>query len=138
MLERVLCEARFPDMPTSNIHDRTSIERAYPREAYASDASQNERRKPAMLHGVRIAAAPDDKGEFAIEPAVQHAGEVPGAVFLAPFHRVTAEENAESDPDPRLGYEAFLDEIIEMAERLGFRADASPGPGDARLRGPRQ
>src|ERR1043166_8320026 len=114
-----------PQCCTANIHDRASIERAYPREAYASDASQNERRKPAMLHGVRIAAAPDDKGEFAIEPAVQHAGEMPGAVFLAPFHRVTAEENAEADPDPRLGYEAFLDEIIEMAERLGFRADAS-------------
>ena len=32
----------------------------------------------------------------------------------------------------------FLDEIIELAQRLGFRADASPGPGDARLRGPRQ
>jgi hypothetical protein len=123
---------------TANIHDRASIERVYPREAYASDASQNERRKPAMLRGVRIAAAPDEKGEFAIEPAVQHAGEVPGAVFLAPFHRVTAEENAAADPDPRLGYEAFLDEIIELAQRLGFRADASPGPGDARLRGPRQ
>src|SRR5205814_10622849 len=62
---------------TANIHDRASIERVYPREAYASDASQNELRKPAMLRGVRIAAAPDEKGEFAIEPAVQHAGEVP-------------------------------------------------------------
>src|SRR5207249_2206356 len=145
--ERALRGGRFSSMPTprsqqdamtANIHDRPSIERVYPREAYASDASQNERRKPAMLRGVRIAAAPDDKGEFAIEPAVQHAGEVPGAVFLAPFHCVTAEENAAADPDPRLGYEAFLDEIIEVAQRLGFRADASPGPGDARLRGPRQ
>ena len=123
---------------TANIHDRASIERAYPREAYASDASQNERRKPAMLRGVRIAAGPNDQGEFAIEAAAQHAGEVPGAVFLAPFHRVTAEENAVAEPDPRLGYEAFLDEIIEAAQRLGFRADASPGPGDPRLRGLRQ
>ena len=62
----------------------------------------------------------------------------PGRCFLRRFTAVTAEENAAADPDPRLGYEAFLDEIIEMAQRLGFRADASPGPGDARLRGPRQ
>jgi hypothetical protein len=127
-------------MGKANIHDRASIERIYPPDVYASDASQNERRKPALLKGVRIAAGADEKGDFTIDPATQHASELvgAGALFLAPFHRVTAEENAAADPDPRQGYEAFLDEIIEAAQRFGFRAEASPGPRDLRLRGPRQ
>jgi hypothetical protein len=125
-------------MPTANIHDRASIERIYSCDAYASDASQNERRKPAVLKGVRITETADEAGEFTIERAANHAGEVPGAVFLAPFHRVTAQEDPAAEPDPRRGYEAFLDEIIEAAQHQGYRAEASPGPGDARLRGPRQ
>jgi hypothetical protein len=125
-------------MPTANIHDRASIERIYSCDAYASDASENERRKPAVLKGVRITEAADEAGDFAFERAAHHAGELPGPEFLAPFHRVTAQENAGTEPDPRHGYEAFLDEIIEAAQRQGFRAEASPGPGDARLRGPRQ
>jgi hypothetical protein len=129
---------RYPDMPTANLHDRGSIERVYPCDAYTSDASQNERQKPAVLKGLRITETADEAGDFSIEPAAGHVGEVPGAIFLAPFHRVTAEENAGAEPDPRQGYEAFLDEIIGAAQRPGYRAEASPGPGDARLRGPRQ
>ena len=125
-------------MGKANIHDRASIARIYSQDVFASDASQSERRKPAMLKGVRITATADDGGDFTIEPASRHAGEVAGALFLAPFHRVTAEENAAEDPDPRQGYEAFLDEIIAVAQRPGFRAEASPGPGDPRLRGLRQ
>jgi hypothetical protein len=125
-------------MPIANIHDRSSIERVYPYDGYASDASQNERRKPAVLKGVRITEAADEAGDFRIERAANYAGEVPGAIFLAPFHRVTAQEDVAAEPDPRQGYEAFVDEIIEAAQRQGFRAEASPGPGDARLRGPRQ
>ena len=125
-------------MPTANIHDRASIERVYPCDAYASDASQNERRKPAVLKGVRITERADEAGEFTMERAAHHAGERPGPEFLAPFHRVTAREDPAAEPDPRHGYEAFLGEIIEAAQRQGYRAETSPGPGDARLRGPRQ
>jgi hypothetical protein len=123
---------------TANMHDRASIERVYPREAYASDASQNERHTPATLRGVRITAAADKDGNFGVEPAAQHAGEEPQAAFLAPFHRAAAEQNAARESDPAQGYEAFLDEIIEAAQRLGFRAEGSPGRDDPRLRGPRQ
>ena len=125
-------------MPSANIYDRGSIERVYSCDAYASDASQNERRKPALLNGVRITETADEAGNFAIEPAAHYAGEVPGAQFLAPFHRMTAQEHAATDPDPRRGHEAFLDEIIKAARGPGFRPETSPGPGDARLRGPRQ
>ena len=65
---------------------------------------------------MRIASAPDGDGNFVLAPAAQYAGEVPGALFLAPFHRRTAEEHAGNDPDPRHGYDAFIDEIIDAAD----------------------
>ena len=125
-------------MAWANIHDRGSIERAYPPDAFANDASENDRHRRQLLRGVRVAAAPDASGGFEIERAAQQVGEVPGAVFLAPFHRATAEEHASADPDPQHGYAAFLADIVDAAQRLGFRAEASPGPSDLRLRGERQ
>jgi hypothetical protein len=122
----------------ANINDRRSIERVYSPDAFAHDAAENDRHRIEILKGVRIASAPDEDGNFALEPAAQYAGEVPGTPFLAPFHRRTAEEYASDDPDPRHGYDAFIDEIIDAARRHGYRADESPGPGDTRLRGPRQ
>src|ERR1051325_11282436 len=125
-------------MPQVNINDRTSIEHVYPPDAFARDAAENDRHRVELLHGVRIASAPDDSGEFEIEPGARHAGEAPGAVFLAPFHRATANEHAPADPDPRHGYDAFIAEIIDAAQHFGYRAANSPGPGDPRLRGERQ
>jgi hypothetical protein len=130
--------ARFRYMAIANINDRSSIERIYPADAFAGDASQNDRPKIETLRGVRIMSAPDEAGDFELEPASQQAGEEPQAVFLAPFHRATAEENAAVDPDPRHGYEAFLAEIVDTAQRQGYRAEAAPGVGDARLKGARQ
>jgi hypothetical protein len=125
-------------MPNANIHDRQSIARIYPPSAFAEDAYGNDRAKPQVLKGVRIAAAPDPDGNFVLERAALHAGEAPGATFLAPFHRATATEDAAADPDPEKGYAAFVDEIIENARRCGFRPQSSPGPADPRLRGLRQ
>lgn len=128
----------MPQAHIANINDRRSIEPIYPPDAFARDAAENDRPRTEILKGVRIASAPDTDGNFALEAATHHAGEVPGALFLAPFHRRTAEECASDDPDPRLGYDAFIDEIIDTAQRHGYRAEASPGPGDQRLRGARQ
>jgi hypothetical protein len=125
-------------MPSANIHDRISIERVYPRDAYASDAADNDRHRIEILHGVRVTAAPDESGDFELQRAALHAGEVPGAAFLARFHRRTADEHAKSDPDPQHGYDGFVSEIIAAAQRYGYRAAESPGPGDARLKGARQ
>jgi len=122
----------------ANINDRRSIELLYPPDAFARDAAENDRHRIEILKGVRIASAPDAAGNFVLEPAAQYAGEVPGALFLAPFHRRTADEFASDDPDPRHGYDAFIDEIIDAARRHGYRAEESPGPDDQRLRGPRQ
>jgi len=43
-----------------------------------------------------------------------------------------------ADPDPRAGYEAFLANIVAVAERFGFEPEASPGRDEPRLRGLRQ
>jgi hypothetical protein len=126
-------------MPKANIHDRNSVERAYQPEAFATDAADNARQPGnEVLHGVRIASAPDPDGFFELERASLQVGEIPGAVFLAPFRRGTAGEGARTAPDPQAGYDDFIDEIIAAAPCLGYREAASPGPGDARLRGPRQ
>ena len=125
-------------MATANVNDRQSIARIYPADAFAGDAAENDRHRIEILKGVRVASAPDDTGAFSLERASHHAGEAPVAVFLAPFHRATAEEHAGSDPDPQHGYDAFLDEIIDAARRHGYRAENAPGPGDPRLRGQRQ
>ncbi len=125
-------------MATANIHDRQSLARIYPPDAFARDAAENDRPKAEVLHGVRVLSAPDAAGEFGLERASHHAGEAPSAVFLAPFHRAMAANHAAADPDPRLGYEAFLGEIIDATQRFGYRAAASPGRGDPRLKGERQ
>lgn len=134
-------------MATVNIRDRNSIARLYPPEAYAEDASENDCMRTEVLHGVRIDSAPDARGEFRLSRAAQHAGEAPGALFLAPFRRVPAGEHAAAGPDPHDGYEAFLDDIVAAASLHGYRAEESPGPGedpetgrpgDPRLRGRRQ
>jgi len=124
-------------MANANVHDRRSIERVYPPDAFARDAAENDRARVEMLKGVRVVSAPNEAGDFALDPAAQYAGEVPGAVFLAPFRRRTP-DGRDGNGDPRHGYDEFVDEIVEAAWRHGYRAAASPGPGDARLRGERQ
>ena len=125
-------------MAKANIHDRGSIERVYPPEAFARDAAENDRPDVGLLHGVRIGSAPDQAGDFDIEAASRGTGEVPGAVFLAPFHRDPPDGRASAGPDPRHGYDAFVAEIIDTAQRFGYCAATSPGPGDPRIRGARQ
>lgn len=121
-------------MAIANIRDRASIRKAYPRNAFAADAAHNDRQTVETLKGVRLAAAPDDDGNFPLERAAQHAGETSsGAIFLAPFTAVGG-----ADGDARAGYEAFLDDIVAAAARHGYRAETTPGPGDARIRGARQ
>lgn len=124
-------------MANANIHDRGSIERIYSPEAFARDAAENDRPGVGVLHGARIGSAPDQAGDFDIEPASRGTGEVPGAVFVAPFHR-DAPDGRAAGSDSCHGYEAFIAEIIDAARRFGYSAAASPGPGDPRISGARQ
>lgn len=126
---------RFRDMGTVKIDDRAAIERAYPPETYATDAAANQK-QPAnpYLQGVRLTVSPDTAMGFEVAPASQQVGEVAGAVFLAPYRPV----QGDGAHDISRGYDAFIDEIIAAVPKLRDKADASPGPGDPRLRGLRQ
>lgn len=120
-------------MAIANINDRTSIELIYPPDAFALDASDNDRQPGNDIrHGVRIVSAPDPQGRFELERASRQIGEAGGALFLAPFRRDPA------GGEPAAGYDAFVDEIIAAAPCFGFRKETSPGLGDPRLHGLRQ
>jgi hypothetical protein len=116
-------------MPTVNVNDRASLERAYPEDAFANDAAQNELVSNQSLRGVRVESAPDDDGSFALERAARNAGEPATPDFLTPVRR---------SEKPRHGYQSFLDDIVEAAKRHGFRAEESPGLDEPRLHGLRQ
>ena len=124
-------------MAKVNVNDRGSLERAYPAEAFAADAAQNERVASPVLRGVRVGSAPDKDGWFELERAARHAGEPETPYFLAPVLRAE-EPQPVATPEPSRGYGQFLDDLIAAAKRYGFRVEDAPGPGDARLRGLRQ
>jgi len=111
-------------MGKANINDRASLERAYPRDAFTGDAAQHGQPQSAVIHGVRIASAPDEHGWLELGRAARHVGEPETPTFLAPA--------AGTD------YQRFLDDIIAAAKRSGFRPEDSPGLDDPRLRGLRQ
>jgi hypothetical protein len=133
-------------MATANVNDRGSLERVYPKDAFAGDAAQNDQAKCEVFHGVHIGSAPDEDGNFELQRATRHVGEPPSADYLAPFRRTEepldqARNNGPaqgSTSEPARGYAQFLDDIVSVARRFGYRADESPGPGDPRLHGLRQ
>lgn len=103
-------------------------------------------RQSARSFTASIGSAPDEDGNFELQRATRHVGEPPSADYLAPVRRTEepldqARNNGPaqaSRPEPVRGYAQFLDDIVSAAQRFGYRADASPGPGDPRLRGLRQ
>ena len=133
-------------MAKANIHRRSTLEEIYPPDVFASDAAQNGRVPSTVLSGVRILSAPDAAGDFDFERATQQIGEAASASFLSPHRREESIQGAGCDspttvsgePDPRAGYEAFLADIVAMAERFGFEPEAFPGRDEPRLRGLRQ
>jgi hypothetical protein len=133
-------------MAKANIHRRSTLEAVYPPDAFASDAAQNSRVPNTALSGVRILSAPDAGGDFDFERATRQIGEAASASFLTPHRRDEGTQDAgrdgpatkATDPDPRAGYEAFLDDIVAVAQRFGFEPEESPGRNEPRLRGLRQ
>jgi hypothetical protein len=133
-------------MAKANIHRRSTLEDVYPPDAFASDAAQNGRVPNTVLSGVRILSAPDAAGDFDFERATQQIGEAASPSFLAPHRREerTVDAGRDSpatvaaDPDPQSGYQAFLADIVAVAQRFGFEPEKSPGRDEPRLRGLRQ
>ena len=133
-------------MPKANIHRRSTLEKVYPADVFASDAAQNGRVPNTRVSGVRILSAPDPAGDFDFQRATQQIGEAAPVSFLAPYRREDRTQDAGRDsatavsanPDPRAGYEAFLADIVAVAQRFGFDPEESPGRDEPRLRGLRQ
>src|SRR5437764_10603108 len=133
-------------MAKANIHRRSTLEVVYSPDAFASDAAQNGRVPNTVVSGVRILSAPDAAGDFDFEPATKQIGEAASTSFLAPHRREDRTQDAgrdtpttvSADPDPRAGYQAFLADIVAVAQRFGFEPEASPGRDELRLRGLRQ
>jgi hypothetical protein len=132
-------------MAKANILRRSTLEDIYPPDAFASDAAQNGRVPNTVLNGVRILSAPDATGDFDFERATQQIGEAASASFLAPHRREERTQDGRdsstavsADPEPRAGYEAFLADIVAVAQRFGFEPEESPGRDEPRLRGLRQ
>jgi hypothetical protein len=125
-------------MAKANINRRSTLEEIYPPDAFASDAAQNGRVPNTVLSGVRILSAPDAAGDFEFERATQQVGEATSASFLAPHRREEGTLTESALPDSRAGYEAFLNDIVAVAQRFGFEPEESPGRDEPRLRGLRQ
>jgi hypothetical protein len=125
-------------MAKANIHRRSTLEEVYPPDAFASDAAQNGRVPNTVLSGIRILSAPDAAGDFDFERATRQIGETASASFLAPHRREEGTLAESAMPDPRAGYEAFLEDIVAVAQRFGFEPEESPGRDEPRLRGLRQ
>lgn len=133
-------------MSHANLHDRTSIERIYPRAVFLRESNANSRAKASVLRGLRILSAPDESGNFELVRAARHAGEAAsgeGAVFLCPFAQATqhaadypkaAAPRAAAEPDDP--YEDFVTRILEAARTA--RLPEPTGRGDPRLKGLRQ
>jgi hypothetical protein len=144
-------------MTSASIHDRASVERLYPRDAFEADAGSNALGKTTVLHGVRILSAPDASGEFRLTRGSQHAGEVHvggaqgrgNGLFLAPDLAANvatlAQDNADyagaqekgdaiRSVDARAAaYEAFIDRVIATAQAADFEEPI--GRGEERLKG---
>ena len=125
-------------MAKANIHSRSTLEEVYSPDAFASDAAQNGRVPNTVVSGVRILSAPDAAGDFDLERATKQIGEAASTSFLAPHRRENRTQDAGRDSDPRAGYEAFLADIVAVAQRFGFEPEVSPGRDEPRLRGLRQ
>jgi hypothetical protein len=126
-------------MTKVKIDDRAALERAYPPDAFAADSAENSAAANETVKGVRVLSAPDSAGEFSLERGARQVGEATSAVFLAPYRRGgNAGEPEGASFDPRAGYDAFLDSIVEAAQHFGYKPEDSPGRGDPRIRGLRQ
>jgi hypothetical protein len=125
-------------MARIRIDDRAALERAYPPEAFAADAAENSAAASQTIAGVRILSAPDKAGIFEFERGRRQVGEMSSVPFLAPDRRNSTDGEPAAAAVPAAGYQSFLNAVVNAARRCGYEPETSPGPGDPRIRGPRQ
>lgn len=137
-------------MARARLDDRASLSAAYPREQFERDAARNADIKTEVLSGVVLLSAPDESGQFQLDGATRHVGEVApsgDSLFLYPVlgdaqgglggaRPGYGNEELGRGARPAPDYEAFLDRVTDAAR--GLTARQSPGRGDSRLKGERQ
>ena len=94
-------EWREGQMPEANVHDRLTIERIYPRDAFDRDTRMNAETKTEVLHGLRITSSPDANGVFSLARTSRHVAEQNpegDVVFVSP-HRYQSDDALMQGPD---------------------------------------
>lgn len=138
-------------MPDANIHDRITIERIYPRDAFDRDSRMNAEVKAETLHGVKITSSLDANGKFSLTRSSRHVAELNpegDVVFVFP-HRYQGDDALMQGPDyggpeekndtSRAGegssaaYDMFVDRVIEAARSADFKS--AIGFHESRLEG---
>ena len=88
-------------MAQANVHDRLTIERLYPRDAFDRDLRKNADVKTEILHGIRVMSAPDANGDFILARASRHVAEQnpEGDVIFVFPHRYQGDDALMQGPD---------------------------------------
>ena len=138
-------------MAQANVHDRLTIERLYPRDAFDRDSRMNADVKTEILHGVRVVSAPDANGDFRLARASRHVAEQnpEGDVIFVVPHRYQGDDALMQGPDyggpeeksdaSRGGqdggtaYDMFINRVIASARSADFKS--SIGFHESRLEG---
>ena len=138
-------------MAQANVHDRLTIERLYPRDAFDRDSRKNAHVKTEILHGVRVMSAPDANGDFSLARGSRHVAEQNpegDAIFVFPHHYQGddalmqgpdyggPEEKSDAsrgDQDSGTAYDMFINRVIASARSADFKS--SIGFHESRLEG---
>jgi len=127
---------------TVNIHDRSSVEAAYPRAAWEQEAMANSAAEAEVLRGVLIQRHADTDGNFQITRTARQVGEKDGdigAVFLCPYMEQAHDrlapvagayggypEAPHAKADHGAEYHRFIDRVITAARESRI-SDQVPG-----------
>src|SRR3954467_14386180 len=127
-------------MAQANVHDRLTIERLYPRDAFDRDSRKNAHVKTEILHGVRVMSTPDANGDFILARTSRHVAEQNpegDVVFVSP-HRYQGDDAlmqgpdyggpeekgaaARASQDANAAYDMFISRVIEAAKSADFKS----------------
>ena len=88
-------------MPEANIHDRLTIERIYPRDAFDRDTRRNAKPRPRFCTASESTSSPDANGVFSLARTSRHVAEQNpegDVVFVFP-HRYQGDDALMQGPD---------------------------------------
>jgi hypothetical protein len=138
-------------MSKVNVHDRLTVERIYPPDAFDRDSRMNAVVKTEIVHGIRITSPPDANGTFSLARTSHHVAEQDpegDAVFVFSYQYQSddtlmqgpdyggPEEKSDASrrsEDGRAAYDVFISRVIEVARSANFKS--AIGFHESRLEG---